>query len=120
VFSVTFRPERCDVTDPAYQAAGDRSFGQLVSLVAHAQAQGWHPDQPTRTVAAVVWAQAHGISELLIHGALPHVVGVGQVGGVQPVARRLLFGGLGPSDALDALDALPGGPSAGPSEGGSP
>jgi hypothetical protein len=74
VFSVTFRPERVDVTDPAYTAEGLCAFGQLLDLVAAAQADGWHPDQPTEALAGVVWANVHGLATLILHGALPGVV----------------------------------------------
>jgi hypothetical protein len=92
VFSVTFRPERCDVTDPTYQEAGLRSFGQLVGLVADAQAEGWNAGLPADRVAAVVWAQVHGTAELLIHGALPAVLGPGGVDEMRAVADSLILG----------------------------
>jgi AcrR family transcriptional regulator len=79
VFSVTFRPERVDVTDPDYQAQGFRSFQQLVELVAAAQADGWYADRPTRDLAAVVWADVHGLATLALHGGLTGTVGGGDV-----------------------------------------
>jgi AcrR family transcriptional regulator len=78
VFSVTFRPERVDVGDEQYQAWGAASFGQLVTLVEAAQADGWHPDEDPVDLAAVVWAQVHGIAELGLHGGLV-AVGTGRV-----------------------------------------
>lgn len=74
VFSVTFRPERVDVTDRAYQAQGAAAFQQLVDLVAAVQADGWRPEHPARQVAGVMWAQVHGLAVLALHGALGAVV----------------------------------------------
>ena len=98
VFSVTFRPERCDVTDSGYREQGARSFGQLVGLVEAAQAEGWQPDLPARQLAAVLWANVHGTAELMIHGALQGAVGADQVAAVRTVSHRLLFGAAGPGD----------------------
>jgi AcrR family transcriptional regulator len=81
VFSVTFRPERVDVTDPDYQAAGFRSFQQLVDLVERAQADGWQPGVPARDLAAVLWANVHGLATLALHG------GLGAVAGPEPLER---------------------------------
>lgn len=91
VFSVTFRPERCDVDDPEYQRQGERAFGQLVALVEAAQAEGWHAEEPPRLAAAVVWATVHGVAELALHGALQAVVAPAGVDDVWAVGRRLLF-----------------------------
>lgn len=74
VFSVTFRPERVDVTDEAYQVQGAAAFQQLVDLVEAVQADGWHPDHPADQVAGVMWAQVHGLAVLALHGALGAVV----------------------------------------------
>jgi AcrR family transcriptional regulator len=75
VFSMMFRPERVDISDPDYQTQGYRSFHQLVDLVAAAQADGWQPDHRPETLAAVLWAHVHGLAVLMVHGALPAVVG---------------------------------------------
>jgi AcrR family transcriptional regulator len=76
VYAVMFRAEMCDTQDPGYQEAGAASFGQLVELVAAAQADGWRDDQPTAQVAAVLWAHVHGMADLWLHGALQAVVDV--------------------------------------------
>lgn len=99
VFTVTFRPERCDTSDPAYQEAGIRSFGQLVDLVAAAQAEGWQPDAPPRTLAAVLWANVHGTAELLIHDALAHALAPDELAAMRGTAERLLFGATFPDPA---------------------
>lgn len=80
VYSVMFRPELADVDDPGYQAASAASFDQLVDLVAAAQATGWQADRPTNRLAAVLWANVHGLAELWLHGALQAVVQVESVG----------------------------------------
>lgn len=82
VFSVTFRPERVDVTDEQYQVQGDAAFRQLVELVEAAQADGWRPDLPHDELAAVVWANVHGLAVLTLHGGLAGVLG-------DEAARRL-------------------------------
>jgi AcrR family transcriptional regulator len=94
VFSITFRPERCDVGDPEYQNQGSRAFGQLVELVEAAQADGWHPDEPAVVVAGVLWANVHGVAELVLHGGLEAVLGPDPVATLWPVATRLIFGNL--------------------------
>ena len=92
VFSVTFRPERVDVTDPAYQAAGFRSFQQLVDLVAAAQADGWQAGVPTRDLAAVLWANVHGLATLELHGGLGGVAGPGALDRLGPLSSVLVLG----------------------------
>jgi hypothetical protein len=92
VFSVTFRPERCDVSDPAYQAAGFRSFQQLVDLVAAAQADGWQPDPPARDLAAVVWSHVHGLATLALHGGLDGVAGPDALDRLWPLSAVLVLG----------------------------
>ena len=97
VFSVTFRPERIDVNDAAYQEEGLRSFGQLFDLVTAAQADGWHPDEDAVALAAVVWANVHGLAVLIIHGAIPAIVG-DDISHLPDLSARLALG----------IDALPG------------
>lgn len=79
VFQVTFRPERCDITDPEYARAGGESFAQLQRLVEAAQAEGWHTGVEPARAAAVLWATVHGIAELYLHGALLWPAGVGSL-----------------------------------------
>jgi AcrR family transcriptional regulator len=97
VFTVTFRTERVDTADGDYQAAGARSFDQLVGLVADAQAEGWNPGLPTRHLAAVVWAQVHGTAELHLHGALAAAIGPDQLPALRQVLHQILFRPVTPS-----------------------
>jgi AcrR family transcriptional regulator len=92
VFSVTFRPERVDVTDPDYQAAGFRSFQQLVELVEAAQADGWQPGVPARDLAAVLWANVHGLATLALHGGLGAVAGPEPLDRLGALSSVLVFG----------------------------
>jgi AcrR family transcriptional regulator len=85
VFEVTFRRERVDVSDADYRTQGYRSFRQLVTLVEAAQAEGWHADRPADALARVLWAHAHGLAMLSLHGA---------------------FDGIDRDDALDDLHQL--------------
>ncbi|MGZ4803233.1 MAG: TetR/AcrR family transcriptional regulator [Acidimicrobiia bacterium] len=68
VFTVMFRPERLDVTDPAFAAAGTDSFQQLEDIVADAQREGFHPDVDVTRLASVMWANVHGLADLWIRG----------------------------------------------------
>jgi AcrR family transcriptional regulator len=74
VFSVTFRPERIDVSDVEYLTQGFRAFTQLRDLVEAAQADGWLPDHPATDLAGVLWAHVHGLATLAIHGGLVGVI----------------------------------------------
>jgi AcrR family transcriptional regulator len=91
VFSVTFRPERVDVSDPDYQAQGYRSFQQLVGLVEAAQAEGWRPDEPADALAAVLWSHVHGLAVLSLHGSLGGVAGADMVGRLHDLSCHLTF-----------------------------
>jgi AcrR family transcriptional regulator len=106
VFTVMFRPERVDGTDPAYVAASVASFGQLQEIVAAAQAEGFHPDVDVTRLASVMWTTMHGLADLWVRGGgLPGadpsfglddfialsqsiVLGVGGVGPSPPDPRR--------------------------------
>src|SRR4029450_2182038 len=74
VFSVTFRPERIDVSDVEYLTQGFRAFTQPRALVDAAQADGWLPDPPATDLAGVLWAHVHGLATLAIHGGLVGVI----------------------------------------------
>jgi AcrR family transcriptional regulator len=75
VFALMFRRDLCDVADPEYLTAGGMAFGQLVGLVADAQASGFHPDVPATELAGVVWAMVHGLASLHLHDALVPTTG---------------------------------------------
>jgi AcrR family transcriptional regulator len=68
VFTVMFRPERLDVTDPAYMVASHDSFQQLQDIVEAAQRDGFHSDVDTTRLASVMWTTIHGLAELWIRG----------------------------------------------------
>jgi AcrR family transcriptional regulator len=103
VFSVTFRPERVDVTDDDYRLQGFASFRQLVGLVEAAQADGWHPDHRPEVLAAVLWAHVHGLAVLTLHGALPAVVGDDEVADLPALSALLAIG----TEAVLDLDLVP-------------
>ncbi|HEX6425319.1 MAG TPA: TetR/AcrR family transcriptional regulator [Acidimicrobiales bacterium] len=105
VFTVTFRPERVDVSDAGYQMQGFASFLQLVDLVKAAQADGWRAGERPEVLATVLWANVHGVAELTLHGALPGVVGDDAVGRVLALSMALALDvdpstipGLDPTD----------------------
>lgn len=119
VFSVTFRPERVDVTDEQYQLQGYASFRQLVELVEAAQADGWQPDLPPDELAAVVWANVHGLAVLTLHGGLGGVIGV-EAAHRLPALSIALGLGLPVPSAAGSAPALAGagaGPLAGAGAG---
>lgn len=68
VFTVMFRPERLDPSDPAFAAAGYDSFHQLETIVGEAQREGFHPDVDVTRLASVVWTTVHGLADLWIRG----------------------------------------------------
>jgi AcrR family transcriptional regulator len=68
VFTVMFRPERLDVSDPAFAAAAFDSFQQLQDIVAEAQAEGFHPEVDVTRLASVMWTTIHGLADLWIRG----------------------------------------------------
>ena len=70
VFALMFHPDRLDTSDTDYRDAGQAAFGQLLELVADAQAAGFRPDVPTIDLASVVWATVHGLAQLRIQGAM--------------------------------------------------
>ncbi len=68
VFTVMFRPERLDVTDPTFGAVAHESFQQLQDIVEDAQREGFHPEVEVRRLASVMWTTVHGLADLWIRG----------------------------------------------------
>jgi AcrR family transcriptional regulator len=68
VFTVMFRPERLDVTDPEFGAVAFQSFQQLQDIVAEAQREGFRPDVESSRLASVMWTTVHGLADLWIRG----------------------------------------------------
>jgi AcrR family transcriptional regulator len=106
VYSVMFRQERVDVTDEAYLLQGFAAFQQLVDLVAAAQRDGWRPDDDTTELAAVHWANVHGLADLSLHGSLVAVVGPDAAERL-PLLSTTLSLGLGPDEAVAPRTARP-------------
>jgi AcrR family transcriptional regulator len=90
VFELMFRSDLCDTADPDYATAGGMAFGQLVALVADAQAAGLRPELPAAEFAGVVWATVHGIASLHLHGALAPTTGQPDVDVLVDIATSLL------------------------------
>ncbi len=76
VFSLMFRRDLCDTESPDYLTTGGIAFGQLVALVTAAQTDGWRPTVPATELAGVLWAAAHGLAALELHGVLGPTTGV--------------------------------------------
>jgi AcrR family transcriptional regulator len=100
VYSVMFRNELIDITTAEYQTQGFAAFGQIVDLVAAAQADGWRSADRTEELAAVVWANVHGIADLAIHGALAGTVGPDAADRVPALSTTLALGLDEPVDHL--------------------
>ena len=91
VFSLMFRSDLCDVADPEYATAGGVAFGQLVALVADAQARGLRPGVPPAELAGVVWATVHGLASLHLHGALVPTTGQADLDVLVDLATEFLI-----------------------------
>lgn len=100
VYAVMFRQERIDISAPEYQEQGFAAFHQLVDLVVAAQADGWRPEERPEELAAVVWANVHGLAELAIHGALAGVVGPDAAHRLPALSTTLALGLDEPVDHL--------------------
>lgn len=100
VYAVMFRNERIDVAAPEYQAQGLAAFGQLVDLVAAAQADGWRPADRAEELAAVLWSNVHGTADLALHGALAGTVGPDAAERVPALSTALALGLDQPVDHL--------------------
>lgn len=98
VFALMFHPDRVDVTDAEYRAAGQAAFGQLLALVAAARDAGFRPDVPTTDLASVVWATVHGLAQLHIQGAMQGA-GAADLEPALDVMSDLLFGVRRPAAA---------------------
>jgi hypothetical protein len=68
VFTVMFRPERLDVSDPTFGAVAYESFQQLQDIVEEAQREGFHPEVDVTRLASVMWTTVHGLADLWIRG----------------------------------------------------
>ncbi len=97
VFALMFHPDRLDTEDADYAEAGQAAFGQLLGLVAEAQADGFRPDVAPVDLASVVWATVHGLAQLRIHGAMQGAGGA-ELEPALDVMSDLLFG-VRPRDA---------------------
>jgi AcrR family transcriptional regulator len=75
-YSLMFRPDRCDGSDPELLDASLAAFGQLLLAVSAAQDAGWQADRQTAELAGVIWSMVHGLASLTIQGSLPAVVGI--------------------------------------------
>jgi AcrR family transcriptional regulator len=70
VFSLMFRPDVLDVSDPDYALEGVQAFSQLQRVVEECQRAGWRPEHDPARLAASLWALVHGIADLSLQGAL--------------------------------------------------
>ena len=73
-FTLMFRRELCDTTDPHLASASGAAFAQILFATSEAQGAGWRPDDHTADLAAVIWAQVHGFATLTLLGSMPRAV----------------------------------------------
>lgn len=78
-FSVMFRPELLDQSDPELNGARDAAFGVLDRSVGDAQAEGWAPAVDHDAAVVAAWAGVHGLATLWLDGALPPHLAAGHV-----------------------------------------
>ncbi|MHA3702983.1 TetR/AcrR family transcriptional regulator [Jatrophihabitans sp. YIM 134969] len=64
-------PEHPHPDTIALSEAGERAFGRLVSVIAHAQAAGVVRADPLEQIAWTVWSAVHGAVSLELAGSLP-------------------------------------------------
>ena len=64
-FRIMFRPELCDPARfPQAAAAGDRAYGELITLVTIVHGE------PDETLASLHWSAVHGLASLMVDGGL--------------------------------------------------
>ncbi|HEX5616296.1 MAG TPA: TetR/AcrR family transcriptional regulator [Acidimicrobiia bacterium] len=90
VFSLMFRPDVLDVSDPEYAAEGIAAFGQLRAVVEECRADGWRADEDGAQLAGALWALVHGIADLSLQGALAVVTENEHLHAQLAVAMRLI------------------------------
>ena len=90
-FSLMFRSDLCDTSDPEYATTGGIAFGQLVGLVVEAQAVGFHAEVLAAELAGVLWAHMHGLAILHLHGALVPTTGQTDLDVLVDLSNSLLF-----------------------------
>jgi AcrR family transcriptional regulator len=86
-FSVMWRSDLQDPTDPAVSEFSVPAFEILERDVAALQALGWREHTDTLTVAIGCWSVVHGLATLWIEGALLGQQGTTAIG---DLARRVL------------------------------
>lgn len=69
-FSVMFRVELLDVTEPTYMASADACFGLLMAAVQKGVAEGTLGGRDPETVAIGAWSIVHGFAALWNDGRL--------------------------------------------------
>ena len=75
VFTLMFRTDWLDRSQPRYAEHATAAFGQLVSLVRAAQDAGLQPERDTHTLAGAIWSTVHGLATLWSSGALRAATG---------------------------------------------
>jgi AcrR family transcriptional regulator len=70
LFTLMFRFDLLDRTNPSYTAASMSAYRDFLRYVRAVQDDGWQTHAATETVNATVWSLVHGIATLWSHGAL--------------------------------------------------
>jgi AcrR family transcriptional regulator len=76
-YAVMFRPDMLNTEEDEFLTEpGATLFDSFRQLVARAQQQGWAQTADSDTLAATLWASAHGLVDLLRSGALAKATGI--------------------------------------------
>lgn len=90
VFSLMFRPDVLDTSDPDYGTEGFAAFGQLRAVVEECQAAGWRREESSAQLAGALWSLVHGIADLSLQGALAVVTDNDRLHDQLAVAMRIV------------------------------
>ena len=73
LFALIIRMDSPELNSEVLNAQRESASRRFLRLVEESQARGWNPDRDARLAAASLWAFAHGLATLWMHGAYPHL-----------------------------------------------
>lgn len=91
VFSLMWRSDLVDFSQPALAEAGASAFASLRHLVEAYQRRGWRKDLDTDLLAGSLWAAVHGMAQLWLFGVLAPTSGAASIDELSEVAFALLL-----------------------------
>ncbi len=72
LFSLVIRTSTLDLNNEALRHERRSASDRFLWLVRQAQAEGWKPNADPNLLASSLWASAHGLATLWLHGAYQH------------------------------------------------